>query len=228
MDILAGNLGANNKLRPTPEEPLRMYVNDFDDNEQPEQALTYFVGDRRIPFASHAELIKQLPGLKKRYLFAQDMAAASIEDIFSDEKLASARVYEVNTLESVAFFNDRSGGYTVRALSGRSQFSSINASIELTGGRYTEGAPARPATTWLVGGNFLRSNIEMGWYDASYAHVLAFRPDGASESYPLPGLRLGGVIQSIQPITIAGKAAFLVARNDDTLRVIRASGGPEH
>jgi len=42
IDILAGNLGENSKFKPTNEEPVKLYVNDFDDNKQIEQILTSF------------------------------------------------------------------------------------------------------------------------------------------------------------------------------------------
>ena len=46
MDMLAGNTGENSKLRPTVQEPVRLYVNDFDDNQQIEQVLSYYVKGR--------------------------------------------------------------------------------------------------------------------------------------------------------------------------------------
>ena len=54
----------NGRFHPTATEPLRMYVADFDKNEQVEQLLTYSLGGKEVPFATHAEVIKQMPGLR--------------------------------------------------------------------------------------------------------------------------------------------------------------------
>ena len=65
LDILAGNTGMNGRFHPTATEPLRMYVADFDNNEQVEQLLTYYLGGKEVPFATHAEVMKQMPGLRQ-------------------------------------------------------------------------------------------------------------------------------------------------------------------
>ena len=41
LDLLVGNLRPNSKWQATHEEPLRMYLNDFDDNGQQDPILTY-------------------------------------------------------------------------------------------------------------------------------------------------------------------------------------------
>lgn len=211
-DILAGNLGLNNKLKPSLDEPIEMYLNDFDDNEQPEQILTYYVKGERIPFAGHAELIKQLPGLKKRYLFAQDMAGASLEEIFTAGKLAGARKYTVNTLASYSFINDGNGGFYPQPLPDRAQFSSINA--------FQRSSEEQNGSQWLLGGNFLSSNIEMGWYDAGFLGGLDFTIDITGVTCPVSGLKIGGVIRDIETIRMGDGTAFLIGRNDSSLRLI--------
>ncbi len=47
--------------------------------------LTYYVAGKEIPFATKAELEKQMPVLKKKFLYAEDLAKASLTDIFSKE-----------------------------------------------------------------------------------------------------------------------------------------------
>ncbi|MEJ7912886.1 MAG: VCBS repeat-containing protein, partial [Chitinophagaceae bacterium] len=56
IDLVAGNLGQNSRLKASPKEPVRMYYNDFDDNGKKEQILTYYVAGKEIPFANKAEL----------------------------------------------------------------------------------------------------------------------------------------------------------------------------
>ena len=90
IDIIAGNQGLNNRLTASPEEPVRLYYNDFDDNGKKEQVLTYYLDGHEIPFASKDELQKQIPLIKKRFLYAEDFARASLNEIFSENKLKTS------------------------------------------------------------------------------------------------------------------------------------------
>ena len=91
LDLMAGNLGLNNRLKASEQYPVRLYYNDFDDNGKKEQVLTYYLGEKEIPFATKDELVKQMPELKKKYLYAEDFAKSSLQDIFKKEKLETAR-----------------------------------------------------------------------------------------------------------------------------------------
>jgi hypothetical protein len=214
MDVLAGNFGANNKLKPTPEQPLTMYVNDFDDNETLEQVLTYYVKGREIPFATHAELTKQLPGLKKRYLYAQEMAKDDLSTIFGQEKLAGATKFQATTLESLYLENSGSGQWTTHQLPDRAQFSTIHAAGQLPAG-------AGSGTRWLIGGNFLGSNIEMGWYDASMGQVLEIGADGVMQVRPVTGVMIDGEVRNMRKILSKQSSSVLIGRNNGALKLVR-------
>lgn len=214
IDVLAGNLGANNKLKPTEKEPLTLYVYDFDNNEKLDQVLTYFVKGREVPFASHAELIKQLPSLKKRYLFAQDMANSDLNEIFGKQELAAAKKYQVTQLESQLLLNDGAGKFTSQPLPDALQFSTIGAAA---------GLPAQPGegSSWLVGGNFLGSNIEMGWYDAGVLQALEVSKNGELSVKSIDKLRIDGEIRNIRRLQVNGRPAYLIGRNNATLRLLQ-------
>lgn len=219
VDLLAGNFGQNTKLDPSVEEPVRMFVNDFDDNGQIEQVLTYHLGGREIPFATYAELTKQMVSLKKRFLYSKDLAAASLSDIFGKEKLAEAKLYEANTFQS-AYFEQVDGQlkFKMHYLPDTLQFSTLNAIASM------ENAEAGKSQ-FVVGGNFLQSNIEMGWYDANYGNVLTLGGEPFMNVQPLGDLRIKGEVRRIQPITINGRTCYIFAKNNDFIQVIRAGKG---
>ncbi|MEM0993473.1 MAG: VCBS repeat-containing protein [Bacteroidota bacterium] len=215
VDIIAGNYGQNTKLKPSKAQPVRMFVNDFDDNDQIEQILTYYVEGQEIPFATYEELTKQLVQLKKRFLYAKDFAAASLEELFGQEKLATSTVYEVNTFESVFFENQGAGNdFVMRPLPDAAQFSTLNAITPLDDGRL------------MLGGNSVQSNIEMGWYDANYGQVLRFLADGTMDIQNLQ-TPIEGEIRKIRHIEVQGKSYYLVARNNDELMVLGAAGNTQ-
>lgn len=214
LDILAGNFGLNGRFHPTATEPVKMYVTDLDNNDQIDQILTYYLKNKEIPFATFEELTKTIPSLKKKYLYAKDLAQATIPEIFGKDKLAKSLVREINTLASIYFENLGNLKFTAHPLPGALQFSSLHACA------ITDlNADARPEV--LLGGNFYECNIEMGRYDANFGNVLQIGKNGDLTSYPLGDLRLMGQVRRIEPIKIGGHTAFLIARNNEPCLVIQ-------
>ena len=87
MDFIAGNQGLNSRLRATDKEPVRLYYYDFDGNGKKEQAITYYLQGREVLFTNKSDLEKQMPVVKKKFLYAEDFAKASLKDIFGADKL---------------------------------------------------------------------------------------------------------------------------------------------
>jgi len=93
IDFIAGNQGLNSRLKANEKEPIRFYYYDFDGNGKKEQVISYYVGGKEIPFAMKSDLEKQMPFLKKKFLYAEDFAKAGMGSIFGSDKLHNATVY---------------------------------------------------------------------------------------------------------------------------------------
>lgn len=213
LDLLAGNLGKNAELRASDQEPVKLYVSDFDDNGQAEPILTCFLQGREIPFANYDELTGQLPSLKKQFLYAKDFAKASLEDLLGREKLEQAIQLSVNTFEHVYFENLGSGlDFKAHILPDELQLSTLNAFALLEG----EGASKEV----IAGGNFYDNNIEMGRYDASFGNLLSIRGTDFGV-HPLGALNIKGQVRRILPIKINGKNCFVFAKNDDAIQIVQ-------
>lgn len=215
LDILAGNLGQNGRFRPTPSQPVRMYVSDIDQNGQTDQILTYYLKDKELPFATFEELTKTIPSLKKKFLYAKDFAQASVAEIFGPENLKKAVLRQANTFESLYFENLGNWTFATQPLPDELQFSLLNACslADLDGDGQMEA---------IMGGNFYECNIEMGRYDASFGHIVSFAAStGEASAFPLGDLRVRGQVRKISPITIGGKPALILARNNDKCVVLR-------
>lgn len=212
VDILAGNFGENAKLTPSKEEPLRMYVNDYDDNDQREHILTYYLDGEEYPFANYMDLTSQLVSLKKKYLYARDFAVASLDDLFGKEKLSSADLYTANTLSSMYFEQQADGSFKGIPLPAEVQLSTIHTlqPVDLNADGQME---------VLVGGNFDECNIEMGRYDASYGHVLRIE-QGQWQAYALGTTALRGKVKAYAPITVGERQLFIVGQNDSEAKVL--------
>lgn len=217
LDIVAGNFGKNSRLQPSKAEPLRCYVNDFDGNSQIEQVLTYYLDGKEVPFANYAELTKQMVSLKKRYLFAKEMAGDTPAEIFGQEKLDDALVHEVNTLQSVFFENQGAEqGFIMHELPDRLQFSTLNAALPLQ----TAGGPL------VMAGNFLGANIEMGWYDALFGSLLERNSAGKMEVQPLGDCQVKGQVRRLRSIRIQDRECIIFVKNDDHVQVLSMSKLP--
>lgn len=208
VDILAGNTGGNCRFKPSVEEPVRMYVHDFDANGQVEQILTYYVKSREIPFANHEEMIKALPMLKKKYLLSKDFARASIEELFGKDNLKKSVLREVDNFQSIYLENTgQPFSFKVHPLPDELQFSSLQAAaiLDLDGDGKKE---------VVLGGNFYECNIEMGRYDAFYGKALTIGANGQMQVSALGDLRIKGQTRRIQPVQVGKRPCLVFARNN--------------
>ena len=213
IDLLAGNLGLNSKLKASVKEPVQLYYNDFDNNGKKEQVLSYFLGGRQIPFATKDELQKQIPLIKKNYLYAADFAKASIDEIFSAEKLKNAEVLSADYFSNTLFINDGHQNFEAHALPWEAQLSSYRDAIVVDANN--DNLP-----DILLAGNYYDNNIEMGRYDADLGTLLINKGKGIFTCESLNGLQIKGQVRHIKEITIAGKKAYILAKNNDSTMVI--------
>lgn len=211
LDILAGNLGENSRFHPTRQEPVRLFVHDFDDNGQTEPILTYFVQGKELPFANHDEIIKALPGLKKKILYAKDFAKMDVKDLFGNDKLAKAVQRRIDCVAS-RYFENTGQGFKTWDLPDELQFSPLMTAIwtDLNGDGQKE---------VFLGGNFYGSNIEMGRYDAFYGKILKIGAQGHFECFD-PGIPIKGQIRKIQTLKIGSKTAWVLAKNNEAVQLL--------
>ncbi|MFN8288885.1 MAG: VCBS repeat-containing protein [Chitinophagaceae bacterium] len=216
MDLVAGNLGLNSRLKATPEEPVRMYYNDFDGNGKKEQVLTYYLGKKELPFANKAELEKQMPVLKKKFLYAENFAKATLTDLFGKEKLDKADHFTADYFENAVLINDGKMNFSVTALPFEAQLTSFRDAAVVDANH--DNLP-----DVLLGGNYYGNNIEMGRYDADYGLVLLNKGKGNFSCESLNGVVVKGEVRHICPIRIGSRKAYVLACNNEAMRVISFS-----
>jgi hypothetical protein len=214
IDMVAGNLGMNSRLKASDKEPVRLYYNDFDDNGKKEQILTYYVGGKEVPFANKSELEKKLPVLKKRFLYAEDFAKASLKDLFLADKLDKASVLTADYFSNAVLINDGKMNFTVQALPWEGQLTSYRDAIVVN-------ANNDSLPDLLLTGNYYDNNIEMGRYDADFGTVLINKGNASFACEPINGLTIKGQTRHIRKIEIGKKEAFILARNNDSTMIIR-------
>jgi enediyne biosynthesis protein E4 len=216
QDFIAGNVGLNSRLKPSNSQPVSLYYNDFDNNGKKEQIVTYYLNNKEIPFANKAELEKQMPILKKKFLYAEDFAKASLADLFGTEKLQSAEKLTANYFANSIFINNGKGQFTCQALPQQAQFSSIKTAIPIN-------ANNDALSDVLLLGNFEPNNIQMGRYDANNGLLLINKGNNQFTTSSLNGINIKGEARRVAAITINKKQAYIIARNNASAIVITAN-----
>ncbi len=217
IDLIAGNLGLNSRLKASDKEPVKMYYNDFDANGRKEQVLTYFLNGREIPFANKDELQRQIPMLKKKFLYAEDFAKADLEKIFTKEKLEKSELLTANYFSNSVLINQGNLNFTIQALPWLSQLSPYRDAIVVDANH--DNLP-----DILLMGNYYNSNIQMGRYDADFGTILVNKGKGQFTAESINGLQIKGQVRHIKKIMINGKEAYVIARNNDAAMVIEFVG----
>jgi hypothetical protein len=216
LDLVAGNLGLNTRLKATEDEPITLYYNDFDDNGKKEQVMSFYLQHKEIPFANKDEIQRQIPKIKKNFLYAEDFAKASIQDIFTKDKLQSADQYKAYHFANTLFINEGKGKYRPVVLPWEAQITAYKtASVcDINGDALPD---------LLMMGNYFDNNVQMGRYDADYGTVLINQGKGQFKASPFNGLSVKGQVRNMKSIQIAGQINrhFVLAINSDSLRLIQ-------
>ncbi|NJB85190.1 hypothetical protein GGR26_000935 [Lewinella marina] len=205
-DIVLGNHGQNSRFRASPERPVMMHVNDFDGNGTAEQIVSMYEGDQIYPLPLLHDLVKQMPGLRKRYLRYADFGDENMEDVFGREALDQGLYYAAKELRSLVLLNPKDGGLQVSYLPAAAQETPVHAIA-------VDDVDQDGDPDLILGGNFYYVKPEMGRYDAGRGLLL--RNDGkggftavdAVES----GLRVAGEIRGIEWL---GNGRYVLARNN--------------
>jgi hypothetical protein len=164
MDIVAGNLGLNTRLKASHEEPLMLYVSDFDNNGSLDPIVAYFNNGELYPLPQRNDIIKQLPHLKKKFVFHRDYGDATLEEVFSRRELDAADVYQANTM-ATSWFENVNGSFVQHELP-------LEAQITSTRGILIEDINKDGAPDLILVGNSSRSDVETGRYDAGTGSIL--------------------------------------------------------
>jgi len=215
LDILAGNIGLNSRLKASEAQPVRMYYNDFDNNGTKEQILSYYLEGREIPFNNFKELKSQIPSIKKQYLFARDFAQADIRDLFGMEKINNSKVFTLDFMESAVFENLGNHRFRTHILPVEMQISTINnfAFDDFNGDGLVD---------ILATGNYYDCNIQMARYDASYGHIAINKGNCEFEYKDIQGHKIKNQVRRSSWIELADKTqALVLAKNDDKLEMVK-------
>ncbi|HEX8355902.1 MAG TPA: VCBS repeat-containing protein [Segetibacter sp.] len=214
LDLIAGNLGLNSRLKASAKQNVKMYFNDFDGNGKKEQVVTYYLNNKEIVFANKAELEKQMPFLKKKFLYAKDFASATLSEIFTAEKLDNSLIATADYFSNAILLNKGNWQFELQALPWEAQLTTYRDAVVVN-------ANGDNLPDVMLVGNYYENNIEMGRYDADYGTLLINKGNGTLACESLNGLKITGQSRHVKRIKIANDEAFVIARNNEKTVVIK-------
>ena len=212
IDFIVGNHGLNSRFKASVEAPISCYVNDFDNNGSIEQIVCNYNEGKSYPFVLRHDLIKQLPHLKKKYVYYTNYKGQAIEDIFTSEELKNSIVHEVTMLESILLINNGDASFKIKPLPKESQFAPIYA---ISASDFDKDG----VIDLVLGGNLYNVKPEIGSYDASYGQFLKGTGNGDFTVYSMgeSGLFLDGEIRDFKIFSHKQNDLLLVSKNNSTV-----------
>ena len=210
QDLVIGNLGLNSNLKASQEEPLGLYIKDFDENKSNDPILTYYREGTEYIVVGKDQLIGQLAPLRKKYVGYEEYATSNVQQVFENSNLQDAKYLKTENLATTYFENQGNLSFASRPLPQETQYAPVQAiAIEDVN---QDGSP-----DLLMGGNFFEVQPYIGRYDASYGNVLLNNGNGGftSQSPQESGFVMHGQIRGIQVLDSPKGKIIVAARNND-------------
>ena len=211
IDFIAGNLGYNSKLQASPQEPVKMYVNDFDYNLTIDQIISYTENGKEYPLNTKDEIVKQMPILKKNFVRYKDYAGKTIQEIFSEKGIEGSNRFAAFEFATAIIENKGDNTFEIKPLPYFAQMAPIMAIevYDVNGDGHLD---------LLMGGNREGVSPYFGTYDANKSILLLGDGKGNfKETWPgESGLLIDGEIRDIKVVETVSGPIFIFARNNNS------------
>jgi hypothetical protein len=217
-DFVIGNLGRNSKFAPTAENPISLYVNDFDQNGSMEPIFTFTKHGQEFPLALRQDIVKQMSSLKKQFVYYKDYADKTVKDIYDSKLLEKATKQKFLEPNTILLLNQGGKGFERRALPVQAQFSPVY-------GIHIHDINRDNKLDIILGGNLFSVKPEVGKYDAM--HGLVLTGDGTGNFSPLSsrqsGIKLGGEVRYISSLKTKKGELLTFIRNNDSVKFYKVN-----
>ncbi|HEY1166569.1 MAG TPA: VCBS repeat-containing protein [Chitinophaga sp.] len=205
-DFILGNLAPNTQFKASVQEPMCMYINDFNMDGVTDPIICYYIQGKSYPYPSRDELLDQIVMLRKKYVHYSDYANTTIEDIFPPEVLKKSKMLQVQQLRNVVLINEGKEHFSIRELPVQAQFSAV---FGILSGDFDNDGKK----DLVLGGNFYPFRVQLGREDASKG--LFLKGDGKGAFTPLDyqasGLLIDGDVRDLVMVSNPGKQKLIIA-----------------
>ncbi len=211
-DYILGNFGLNSQLKASKNEPVELYVKDFDGNGSLDPIMCSYVLGESYPVFSKDDLLGQLSGLKTKYNSYSEYSDQKITDIFTATELSEVTILKANNFASSYMENLGGGRIRLTPLPVPVQFSPIFGAVaqDFNGDGNLDA---------VLGGNFFGTRVKYGRYDANKGNLLL--GDGKGGFQPtvniISGLNLSGEVRAIEIVKTAQNGQLILFAKNNAL-----------
>ncbi|MBL7808480.1 MAG: VCBS repeat-containing protein, partial [Saprospiraceae bacterium] len=125
MDMVTGNLGLNTRFTASSEAPFYCFAKDFDNNGTLDPIVAYSENGKVYPLMQKEVLVKQMPVLKKKFLYNKDYAKAEIWDIWPKKDLNEGLTLKMTTFSN-CWWENTGGKFVQKSLPIQAQVAPAN------------------------------------------------------------------------------------------------------
>lgn len=205
QDLVLGNIGENSFYK----KGMKMFVKDFDGNGTEEQIMTYHESGTDFPILDRDELFKQIPSLKKKYLYYKDYANANMTDLFGSDVYQTALIKELRELSSAIYWGS-DNGFTKNTLASEIQYANVSSIL-------LEDTDNNGTIDIVLGGNQSKIKPQFGPLESSNGWILKQQKNGIFEK-PAP-LGVKGEIRSIISFKNKDQYSIILGINNDSIKI---------
>ncbi len=213
-DLIAGNLGLNNKYKASKDRPFKVFVDDFDDNGSNDVYLGYYANDGVCyPVRGRQCSSEQMPFVKKKFETYEAFATASIIEVLDDKLEEESVAKEAYTFAHTMFLNDGNGNFKSVVLPNDAQRSIVN-DILVTN------LDNDPENEVFLVGNYYDREVETTRSDAGIGTILNIDSDG--QCSVVPSTQMGQFAnldaREVVELEFPNKKVIAVANNNDVMQ----------
>lgn len=218
QDLVLGNRGENFYFTGDKENPVKLWVHDFDNNGTIDKIVTTARNGKDYPVHLKKELTQQLVHLRKQNITYDEFAAKSMVDLFPNDVLKAATFREGNWFKSAFAINDGNGQFNIIPMPAEVQLSSVE-SILFSDLNHDGKEDI------LMAGNKSAFLPQYSKLDASYGSVLVNAGKGRFDYIRNleSGFKVRGDVKQLNKIIINGQEYIMCMLNNEKPRLFRSS-----
>ena len=212
MDFLVGNQGLNTDMTASPNQPVELFVKDFDGNLNMDPIIGYYKNGKHWVYPGLDELAVQMPTFRGVFPGYYMYANKTFEEILPPQIKENSLQYQVYTLASM-LIEKKGKEYLLKELPPKTQVSPIF-------GFAVDDLNLDGIKDILAVGNFYDNQLSTGKLDASFGTFLKGKGQLEYE-YVEPiksGFAIRGEARDIKTISTSSKnRLILISRNNDSV-----------
>ena len=215
MDFVAGNLGLNNKFKPSESNPFYIFSDDFDKDGSNDIILAKTEDNKLIPVRGKDCSSQEVSFINQKFKNYESFAIASLDEIYGTENLNKSSSDTIYSFTSKVFLQQELG-FRAIDLPTEAQFGPIKDML-------VEDINLDGNLDIIFAGNQYGVEVETVRYDAGRGGILLgdgkgeFKFMNALES----GLHLNGDFRELDTIHISGKKHLIASQNSGKLLMFK-------